>query len=177
MLMSTAGGSADLNSVTLTFDDAGAALTTNTITSGTYRPTDLKGTNVLADPAPARPYSKTLSDFTNSPPNGVWSLYAYDHATNDLGSIAGGWTLRIATATLVPPVIQTPKLTPGLGEFVMDVPAEMNHAYWLEMRTNLWEGNWKVIQGFTNLPGLLRFRDYAATNQSRFYRIGGTFAP
>jgi len=40
-------------------------------------------------------------------PNGPWSLFVYDDGTNDLGNIAGGWSLSLTTVSVAaqPPVI------------------------------------------------------------------------
>src|SRR5207249_1918245 len=56
-------------------------------------------------PAPAGPYTASLANFSNATPNGVWSLYVTDHGPGDQGSIAGGWSLAIATLTNTPPLI------------------------------------------------------------------------
>src|ERR1051326_9268749 len=90
--MSDAGGGNALNNVTLTFDDAAAAnlSDSSTIVSGTYKPTDFVTGDIFPSPAPAGPYGTTLSVFSGLDPNGTWSLYVFDDATGDSGSIQGG---------------------------------------------------------------------------------------
>jgi subtilisin-like proprotein convertase family protein len=107
VLMSDVGTGA-VNNINLTFDDAAASgLGFNTITSGTFKPTDLPGlgADLFPPPAPIRPYfnaANGLSSFNNFSPNGNWQLYVIDDTANNAGTIAGGWSLEITTA---PPVL------------------------------------------------------------------------
>src|SRR5262245_19706073 len=99
MLMSDAGAIANPMNVTLGFDDSAAGLLPDStlITTGTYRPTDYEPGETMPAPAPAGPYSTTLSSFNGSNPNGVWSLYiAHDAAPGGSGSLRG-WSVRIET--------------------------------------------------------------------------------
>jgi extracellular elastinolytic metalloproteinase len=97
ILLSDAGGGTDINNVTVTFDDAAAAVVPATIVSGTFRPTNITTGDTFPAPAPAGPYGATLSVFNGSNPNGTWKLYALDDAAIDDGTIAGGWSLTITT--------------------------------------------------------------------------------
>src|SRR6185369_4018183 len=66
MLMSDAGGGTDISNAILFFDDAASTTlpNTNAIGSiGTYLPTDFEPGETLPGPAPAGPYSATLSSF------------------------------------------------------------------------------------------------------------------
>ncbi|CAG0935748.1 hypothetical protein TFLX_04598 [Thermoflexales bacterium] len=101
MLMSNASGGADVNNVTLRFNDAGINLPlSGTITSTVvYRPTSYGLTGDLVNPAPAGPYGGSLSIFRGTNPNGLWQLYVYDNVDSDGGLIAGGWSLQLTTAT------------------------------------------------------------------------------
>jgi len=100
MLMSDAGGSSDLNGVTLTFDGAATtALSTSAqITSGTWRPVNYGTTDVLPAPAPApvSAYATSLDSLAGLPARGSWSLYVVDDSGSDVGTLAG-WTLTITT--------------------------------------------------------------------------------
>ncbi len=99
ILMSDAGGSNDLVNNTLTFDDAGPALPDSAVIgSGTFRPTNFDTSDTFPAPAPAGPYGSLLAAFNGTNPNGTWSLYAFDDAGVDSGSIAGGWRLNFQTA-------------------------------------------------------------------------------
>ena len=109
LLMSDAGGFADVTGLTLTFDDAAAASLRDTdtmgaITSGIYKPTNYATnvTDVLPAPAPTGPYVASLAEFNGTAPNGTWQLFVRDDLGNDAGSIAGGWTLTLATADCPP---------------------------------------------------------------------------
>ena len=48
--------------------------------------------------SPAGPYSTVLSVFNGTNPNGTWSLYVYDHANPDSGTI-NGYSLIFSTAS------------------------------------------------------------------------------
>ncbi|MDM5193526.1 hypothetical protein QUG02_11115 [Bacillus hominis] len=97
MLMSDAGGGNNIVNVTLTFDDDAATQVPTPIVSGMYQPTNLGGGDVLPAPAPAPPYGSALNVFNGTKPNGTWRLFVFDDAGADSGTIAGGWSLTIAT--------------------------------------------------------------------------------
>jgi hypothetical protein len=102
MLISDAGGSQKLNTVTLTFDDFAAGLLpkSTTITSGTYKPTNYPGdSDAFPAPAPAGTPASARSIYNNTNPTGTWSLFILDQWSSGSGSIAGGWTLSFETAT------------------------------------------------------------------------------
>jgi T5SS/PEP-CTERM-associated repeat protein len=113
MLMSDAGGLNNIVGVTLSFDDAaGTTLpfgASGTITTGTYRPTDHQPGENMPAPAPAGPFSTTLSSFNGSSPNGVWALFVVNDSGGSPSGTIGGWTLRIQTDSLFP--------NPGVFEF------------------------------------------------------------
>lgn len=115
MLMSDAGaaqgvGQGAITNVTLTFDDGAATIIpqSSKLTNGTYRPADYDNPfnaepDVFDPPAPAEPYQTSLQAFNGLDPNGVWSLYVVDDATQNSGGIAGGWSLNITAVTPVSP--------------------------------------------------------------------------
>jgi len=111
VLMSDAGSSSStanpISNVTIKFDDAAATSIpdSNQIVSATYRPANWFGVG-SADSFPGIPgpyTNSSLSIFSNTPPNGVWSLYVVDDETGDIGNIAGGWTLGITTTESIVP--------------------------------------------------------------------------
>jgi hypothetical protein len=113
LMMSDAGGTNDLNAVSLTFSDAAPSLPDNApIVPGTYRPTDYAGNDGTPDyfnpPAPVGPYGTALSVFNGTNPNGTWRLYAQDDQNGEIGTINGGWCLHLFVA----PSTQTPTATP-----------------------------------------------------------------
>jgi subtilisin-like proprotein convertase family protein len=67
--------------------------TGNPFVAGSYRPSNSGTTDVFPAPAPAGPYTYTLSAFNGSNPNGTWNLYVIDDANLDGGSISGGWSI------------------------------------------------------------------------------------
>lgn len=103
ILMSDAGSGffTPISNVTLTFDDAATQDLPNsdTIVSGTYRPTNHGSAldDVFPPPAPSRPYGQALSVFNGTDPNGTWLLYVVDDLPEDFGFIADGWTLTITS--------------------------------------------------------------------------------
>ncbi|MFN0280098.1 MAG: S8 family serine peptidase [Pyrinomonadaceae bacterium] len=114
MIMSDAGGGGDIVSVNLTFDSfAGSALPDATqIFSGTFQPSNYDtNTDVFPAPAPPPSGSAALSAFNGTNPNGTWSLYVRDDLGIDLGSISGGWALRITTSSCGTTATNTPTRT------------------------------------------------------------------
>jgi subtilisin-like proprotein convertase family protein len=94
-LMADVGGATNITNVNLTFDQAAAGLVPTPIVAGTYRPTNTSPFSGPA-PAPSAPYGTSLAIFNGTNPNGTWSLYAYDDAAGDKGSLTG-WQLDITT--------------------------------------------------------------------------------
>ena len=82
MLMSDAGGSLDVENVTLKFDDAAADFLPDSgqIVSGTFKSTNYEMDTNLPNPAPPQPYGTTLSAFDGLNPNGTWRLFVFDDA-------------------------------------------------------------------------------------------------
>ncbi len=105
MLFSDEGGGIGVSNLRLTFDDSGAAMSpTGPLTSGTNAPalSDLRFidslpdiTNFSAQVTP--PYGHTMSVFSNTAANGIWSLYVFDNNQPDTGAISGGWSLEFQT--------------------------------------------------------------------------------
>lgn len=99
LLMADAGAGHAINGVALTFDDAATAALpySGQIVSGTYQPTAFV-LDTFSSPAPAGPFGDSLSGFRGVDPNGTWSLYIEDFAGGDVGYLAQGWTLNLATS-------------------------------------------------------------------------------
>jgi subtilisin-like proprotein convertase family protein len=99
MLMSDAGGGGDINGLSLTFDSAAATTlpTGSQVVGGVFRPTNYGTTDTFPAPAPAGSYGTNLGIFNGLAPNGTWRLYVVDDAAADLGALAQGWVLTIAT--------------------------------------------------------------------------------
>lgn len=95
------GGSPGVSNVNVTLDDYAATPVPSVVTgntgrpfsSGSYRPANSGTTDQFPSPAPANPYTYTMSAFNGDNPNGTWSLYIIDDANLDGGSISGGWTI------------------------------------------------------------------------------------
>lgn len=99
LLMSDAGGAADVVNTTLTFDGAVSTVLPNSsqISSGAYLPTNYGTVDSFGAPAPAAPFGTSLGAFTGASPNGAWQLFLRDDYAQDRGSIANGWELTITT--------------------------------------------------------------------------------
>jgi subtilisin-like proprotein convertase family protein len=107
VLMSDAGGDADVTAAWLHFDDAadGGLPDDTALVSGSYRPTDHDpGGDADAFPAPAPDPSgagSSLAVFDGTDPSGIWSLYAVDDKGGDAGSLTG-WELDISLSGTTP---------------------------------------------------------------------------
>ena len=116
VLMSDAGGITEVGGLNLTFDDTAPTSLPLLVqlTSGTFKPTDYEPGDAFPAPAPqGSPTGATLGAFYGSAPNGLWKLYAVDDAGNNVGSIAGGWSLALTTSTTACDFT----LSPGAGSF------------------------------------------------------------
>lgn len=104
VLMSDAGEGTGVENVTLTFDDTASTTLppASKIVSGTYRPSNFAPDDTFNSPAPAGPYSGSLSVLQGSNPNGIWSLYIVDDSGGDSGRIEGGWSLNFYSRQLIP---------------------------------------------------------------------------
>ncbi len=104
MLMSDAGGGANLQTATLTFDDNAAAQLpasgTTVIPGGTYRPTNF-GTGDFIQGL-VEPFGASFAVFNGTDPNGTWRLHIWDDITFEAGSIATGWCVNITALGSVP---------------------------------------------------------------------------
>ncbi len=105
LIMSDAGGSADLVNNTYTFDDGAAATLADGAlsASGTYKPSNFGTGDTFPAPAPVGPYPdpQLLSVFNGVNPNGTWSLFIVDDVGGDVGNVNLGWELNITTSTVV----------------------------------------------------------------------------
>ena len=104
LLLSDAGGSANLVNATFTFDDNAAAqipaAPTTPVPSGTYKPTNV-GAGDFFQGVPG-PFGASFAVFAGTDPNGTWRLYIWDDVTFDAGSIASGWCVNITALGSVP---------------------------------------------------------------------------
>lgn len=87
-------------SVNITLDDfAATSLPHSTLSSGTFKPTNIAESTTEIFPAPgpgAVPESQVaFSVFNGTNPNGTWHLWIKDDTSGDGGSISGGWCLTI----------------------------------------------------------------------------------
>lgn len=138
VIISDLGGNTAAASVTLTLDDAAVSQLPDNgpLASGTFKPTAVNSGIVkenFAAPGPgagsaltfAAPFGTgTLaSQFNGTNPNGAWSLYVVDDALGPPsgsggvigGTIAGGWSITITTATAAAPTatVVTSSLNPS----------------------------------------------------------------
>jgi uncharacterized repeat protein (TIGR01451 family) len=100
MLMSDCASDNPLFDVTLILDDDAADVLPDNdpaLVSGAYRPANygIVSTETMPSPAPQRPWGSRLHAFTNTIPNGNWSLYVVDDLPENGGTILDGWTLSL----------------------------------------------------------------------------------
>lgn len=92
------GGSGGISGRNYTFQIGATALpTTGFPTSGTYGVVNASAYDGTSTPSAVN--SANLNNFIGTSPNGTWSLYVFDDATGDAGSI-GSWTLELTTNEL-----------------------------------------------------------------------------
>lgn len=104
VVLSDAGGDENVLNANLLFDDdtPGQVADAGPARSGSYFPTNFNdGADQFANPAPA-PSGLFLTEFDGIDANGTWLLFVTDDKTDDTGSFAGGWNLRIRTANAAP---------------------------------------------------------------------------
>ena len=115
LIMSDAGGDADVTSLELVIDDESdrAMPDQNAFTTGSYRPGNFDaGDDPFPGPAPSSAgIGTSLSVFDGTDPNGAWQLFVVDDASVDDGHLEGGWTLHITTTDPAP----TTTPAPGTG--------------------------------------------------------------
>ncbi|HEY0426443.1 MAG TPA: proprotein convertase P-domain-containing protein, partial [Pyrinomonadaceae bacterium] len=129
VLMSDVGGNTEVGGLNFTFDDTAASnLPDNSqLVSGTFKPTDFEPGDAFPAPAPSGVSGTTLNAFYGSPPNGVWKLYIVDDSGENIGSIAGNWSLNIQSSATacqftVSPTVQAFPITGGSGNFAINMP-------------------------------------------------------
>ncbi|HRK83171.1 MAG TPA: MopE-related protein, partial [Saprospiraceae bacterium] len=92
------GGSGGITNRTYTFQAGAPALATSGFpASGTY---GVAGSSYNGIGTPSAVSNTGLGVFNGTNPNGTWSLYVYDDATGDAGSI-GSWSMEITTGAPV----------------------------------------------------------------------------
>lgn len=115
------GDGSTIGGVNITLDDTASSLIPggSPLTSGTYKPTSITGSNSLIFPAPAPTvnasnYAATdgtatlTSTYENTAPNGTWALYAMDNSGNGAATIGGGWCVNISPATVQTTITTSP---------------------------------------------------------------------
>jgi subtilisin-like proprotein convertase family protein len=109
ILMSDACGSFGVSAYGWVWDDEAAALMPGgdgTDVCGTrfHRPTDYLHGESWPAPAPAGPYSNSLSAFDFTNPNGEWRLFVNDDADGGTGFFTNRFQLQITTDSTAPTV-------------------------------------------------------------------------
>jgi subtilisin-like proprotein convertase family protein len=103
ILLSDAGGTADVVGATVTFNDAAATQVPDAgpLVSGTFRPTNFGTADTIPDTMGLLGSAQSAGNdqlgtvFNGTDPNGVWKLYIVDDATTSAGILNGGWSLDI----------------------------------------------------------------------------------
>jgi uncharacterized repeat protein (TIGR01451 family) len=173
LVMSHTGGGYAVTNLSFTFDDgaSGVLPNYNPLTSGTYRPSNYEGPIALPDTVGYKYYQFALSAVNGSSPNGAWSLYVFDDTVGDAGVIAGGWTLGLTTAQVMPAAEEPASLMGAFtnGYFELTAIAPAGFVYEVQASTNL--TSWMSIGTCTNTTGAFSFTDTTAPPlQLRYYR-------
>jgi subtilisin-like proprotein convertase family protein len=117
VLMSDAGWFDPVTAVHLTFDDsaAGSLPPFDTLTSGTYLPTDFEfdDGDLWMPAAPPESGATTLAAFDGDDPNGTWRLYIVDDGGSGTGWIDGGWCLSITSDAVAEATVTALTATPN----------------------------------------------------------------
>lgn len=102
VVMSDVGSSA--GNITVTLDDQAPDQISSVgpITSGVYQPTNFQSPDGFLPPGPAAAKGTLLAVFNSTDANGEWRLVIRDGEFTDVGTLAGGWSLRITSANGVP---------------------------------------------------------------------------
>jgi subtilisin-like proprotein convertase family protein len=99
-LVSDAGGSADVASAELLFDDADDAEVPDAgpLTAGIWVPGGIYDfvADELPAPGPGTPWGGGFVNLGGALANGTWRLWVADDNIGSAGEIAGGWTLELA---------------------------------------------------------------------------------
>jgi hypothetical protein len=184
VLFSDVGGNNSIGVANVLLDDAAASmLPTAFLSSGTYRPADYDGeADVFLAPAPAVAFSSDsaapagtatfATKFFGTGPNGVWSLYIMDDATNALsGSLASGWVLTLTTVPSLPQPILTNAIINTSGKFQFGFDGVSTSSYSVFVSTNL--ANWNALGTASQISaGKFQFIDVQPpTNAVRYYRV------
>ena len=108
MLMSDNAICNSVDDVDITFDDEAFVLLPSEgsapLVSGSYHPTiPIQPDDIFLAPAPSAStlFGRSLTSFDGQDPNGTWQLFVMNDAEQNIGAIAGGWSLAL-TARPVP---------------------------------------------------------------------------
>lgn len=110
IFLGNVGGGSPVNDVNLLLTDSAADFVPGaTFSSGAYKPTNYDNGDFFPTPAPTGPYNEAGPDgaqtllgvYGGTNPNGTWSLYVYDRAGGDMGSITNGWALELQSSDTV----------------------------------------------------------------------------
>ena len=97
-LLSDAGGGTGVSNLNLIFDDAATSnSSSSTLTSTTYRPTNLGSTEALPDGGIGT-IGTSLNALLSGSLNGQWKLFVSDDGVGDTGTI-GSWSLSFEQGT------------------------------------------------------------------------------
>jgi len=170
LLMSDAGGFADLNDATLLFDDGAVNSLPDAgqILSGSYRPTNFGSGDVFPAPAPAGSYGTNFAALKGTDPNGLWKLFVYDDEAGDAGSISAGWTLRINLAPVTAPEFLPIQLS--AGQIQLRFATVIGRSYMVQYKNSLTDAVWTDLQPVSG-DGTIKTLLDSVTGTARFYRL------
>ncbi len=170
LLMSDAGGFADLNGATLLFDDGAVNSLPDAgqILSGSYRPTNFGPGDAFPPPAPAGSYGTNLAALKGSNPNGLWKLFVLDDQVGDSGNISAGWSLHIDVAGFAPAEFLPIQLSGG--QIQLRFATVTSQSYMVQYKNALTDAVWTDLQPVSG-DGTVKVVLDSVTGPARFYRI------
>jgi hypothetical protein len=98
-IMSDVGGSNVVNDITIRLNDEAAnghLSDSGSLFGGGFLPTNAEGGDTFNSPAPSPANANSaLSGFDGSNAKGSWKLFVDDNGNDNVGRIAGGWTIAV----------------------------------------------------------------------------------
>lgn len=129
ILMSDAGGSAEVGGLSLNFDDQAQGTLPDgaPLESGTFKPTNYEPGDTFPAPAPAGTPASSLQTFFGGVPNGIWKLYIVGDGAASYGSLGTSWGLTLTTSTsaclfTISSTVQAFPVAGGSGGFTITQP-------------------------------------------------------
>src|SRR5829696_3633886 len=169
LLMSDVNTTCVISNQNFTFDDdALLDLSGFNCVTGTYKPKDNAPADTFGAPAPAGPYTASLSNFNGTDPNGTWRMYMVSDNNFLMGqTISGGWTLYFGADDARSPLVVTNTNDTGAGSLRQAI-LDANAALGSDVITFSIDSGAKTIKPNSALPTISETVLIDATTQPGF---------